>query len=119
ANEKAVARNIPVFANVRITARCAEDAAAASGRLTGAAELQVGRLRLEGTTLRAAVRNGLAEPVQGLTVELDLLGADGTSLRTVTLPKMDLAAGEVREVAVEVGRLAAWTSFSTAFAYGD
>ncbi len=119
ANEKAVARNIPVFANVRITARCAEDGDRAAGRLTAAAELQVGRLRLDGTTLRAAVRNGLAEPVTGLAVELELAGADGKPMRTVALPKIDLAAGEVREVAVEVGRLAPWSAFSASFAYGE
>ncbi|MFM2091430.1 MAG: hypothetical protein RLZZ127_1919, partial [Planctomycetota bacterium] len=117
ANEKAVARNIPVFANVRITARCAEDGDRAAGRLTAAAELQVGRLRLDGTTLRAAVRNGLAEPVAGLAVELELASTDGKPLRTVALPKIDLAAGEVREVAVEVGKLAPWAAFSASFAY--
>ncbi len=108
---------VPSYHTLRMIARCEQDDQLATGVISEASEIQVGRLALSGTRLTGAVRNGLTSAVKDLVVTLTLFDQRGAVQRTIKLPAMALASRQVQDFSIDVGKLGAWATFSTELDY--
>ncbi|MBA3685694.1 MAG: hypothetical protein H0W72_10715 [Planctomycetes bacterium] len=109
-----VVPKVPRYATISVSATSASTASAGApdpGAFTGAAEVEIAGVRAEGKTLKAKVRNGLDKQLQGLVVLVTLLGKDGSPVRALRLPAGTLAAGDERELSVDITGIAAWSGY--------
>ncbi|MHC5068816.1 MAG: hypothetical protein ACYTF0_09540, partial [Planctomycetota bacterium] len=91
------------FVSVRVTTNSPDlevPSAMEPGAFTDAAQLEVAEVAIRGGQLRGAVRNGLAEDLNGVVLNLILNDLDGRELVSLEAPIGDLKAGAKQTFAV-------------------
>jgi len=117
-----IVSGVPAFTGISISARHSGsgsgDGVVDGGSFTGAKDVEVAKIRAEGKLLKARVRNGTDNDLEGVVVTLRLLGKDGKELRKVDLPVAKLAKGAEQDVEATLGDGITWTSFEVGWAAG-
>lgn len=101
------------YVSIGVSARCA-DASVASGPaagFTGAKELEVAHVRLDGAHLRARARNGLDRALAGVVVTITLLDAGNKPVKAIAMPALDLAAGAEGDLAAPHGGVTGFAGY--------
>jgi hypothetical protein len=110
---KLIAPKIPPFATISIATKMNENnnVALTSEGFTGAADLEIVNVRVEGKLLKAKIRNGFKDPLTEAAVQITLKDKKGKVVKSLSFPVGDLKAGDERELSTEIGKIDSWSDY--------
>ena len=112
--QRLVAKKIPPYATIMVVTKLSDAASLSTldgGSFTGAKDVEVAKIHVEGKQLKARVRNGTGIALNGVVVSITLQNKDGRAVKQLELPVGKLASDEERDIAADlsgvgdVGRL--------------
>ncbi len=109
-----VAKKIPPYATIMVVTKLSDAASLSTldgGAFTGAKDVEVARIRVEGKQLKARVRNGTGAALSGVVVSITLQNKDGKAVKQLELPVGKLNADEERDLAADLSGVAAWVGY--------
>jgi len=109
-----VAKKIPPYATISIVTRLSDAASLSTldgGAFTGAKDVEVAKIHVEGKQLKARVRNGTGNALSGVVVSITLQNKDGKAVKQLELPVGKLNADEERDLSADLSGVAAWVGY--------
>jgi hypothetical protein len=113
-DEKFTAKKIPPFSIISIGTKATDAGTLATldpGAFTGAKDVEVAKIRVDGKQLKARVRNGTGAALMSVVVSITLQTRDGKAVRHFDLPVGKLAADEERDVVADLTGVGVWSSY--------
>jgi hypothetical protein len=110
--QKILAPKIPFFVTISITTRLSDNTTTIDpGAFTGAKDVEVAKVRVEGKLLKARVRNGTGSDLIGVTVTISLQGKDGHIIKSFDLAVDALPKGEERDISADLTGVPSWNGY--------
>jgi hypothetical protein len=109
-----VAKKIPPYATIAIVTKLSDAASLSTldgGAFTGAKDVEVAKIHVDGKQLKARVRNGTGMALAGVVVSITLQNKDGKAVKQLELPVGKLAADEECDIAADLSGVAAWVGY--------
>jgi hypothetical protein len=113
--QKLTVPKVPPFALIGIATKSTDLATLDPGSFTGAAEVEIAKVRAEGNTLKARVRNGTGSPIAGLVVTIGLTDRNGKMVKSLDLPVGDLAEGGERDLSADITAVPVWSGYEVSW----
>lgn len=107
-----MALKIPAFVNISIATRLSDHTTTIDpGAFTGAKDVEIAKVRAEGTLLKARVRNGTDSDLIGVAVTISLQGKDGQIIKSFDLAVGTLPKGEERDISTDLTGVPSWNGY--------
>ena len=114
--QKFTVNKVPAFSTISIGTKSSDLASVDPGSFTGVKDVEIAKIRAEGTLLKARVRNGTSADIEGITVSITLQTREGKAVKTIELPVGRLAKGEEKELSADISGVPAWSGYEAGWA---
>ncbi len=108
------AKKIPPYSAISVVTKLSDAASLGTldgGSFTGAKDVEVAKIHLEGKSLKARVRNGTGMALAGVVVSITLQNKDGKAVKQLELPVGKIAADEERDLSIDISGVPAWIGY--------
>jgi hypothetical protein len=112
--QRFVAKKIPPYATIMVVTKLSDAATLSTldgGAFTGAKDVEVAKIHVEGKQLKARVRNGTGIALSGVVVSITLQNKDGKAVKQLELPVGKLAPDEERDLAADLSGVGSWIGY--------
>jgi hypothetical protein len=108
------AKKIPPFSSIAVVTKLSDAASLSTldgGAFTGAKDVEVAKIHLEGKQLKARVRNGTGAALSAVVVSITLQNKEGKAVKQLELAVGKLAADEEREISADLSGVGSWVGY--------
>jgi hypothetical protein len=112
--QRLVAKKIPPFSTISVVTKLSDAAALSTldgGSFTGAKDVEVAKIHVEGKQLKARVRNGTGMALGGVVVSITLQNKEGKAVKQLELAVGKLNADEERDISADLSGVASWVGY--------
>ena len=116
--EKFTARKIPAFSVISVATKLTDAGTLSSldqGSFTGAKDVEIAKVHVDGKQLKARVRNGTGAALSAVVVSITLQSRDGKPVKHYDLTVGKLAADEERDVSADLTGVGSWSGYEVAW----
>lgn len=118
--QKITAAKIPAFISISITTRLNDYTTTIDpGAFTGAKDVEIAKVRVDGKALKARVRNGIGSDLIGVVVTISLQGKDGQIIKSFDLAVGTLPKGEERDISADLTGVPSWSGYEVGWKSSD
>ncbi len=118
--QRITAPKIPAFVTISIATRLNNDTTTMDpGAFTGAKDVEIAKVRVEGKLLKARVRNGTGSDLIDVVVTISLQGKDNQIIKSFDLAVGALPKDEERDISTDLTGVPSWNGYEVGWKSSD
>lgn len=118
--QRITAPKIPAFVTISIATRLNNDTTTMDpGAFTGAKDVEIAKVRVEGKLLKARVRNGTGSDLIDVVVTISLQGKDNQIIKSFDLAVGALPKDEERDISTDLTGVSSWNGYEVGWKSSD